>query len=106
MLHEAHSGPLSRLDITPQGRYYGSATTSGFFPFGVSALWHWTGNRDLVAPFIEPALEAFRWLERYGDLDGDGFYEYLSRSTAGVRHQGWKDSRDAIVDDHGHDVPP
>ena len=25
--------------------------------------------------------------------DGDGFYEYQTRSTQGVKHQGWKDSR-------------
>lgn len=106
MVHEAHTGPLSALNFIPQGRYYGSATTSGFFPFCVAELWHWTGDRALVAPFVDPALRALGWLDERSDLDGDGFYEYLSQSSQGVRHQGWKDSRDAIVDDEGRDIAP
>jgi glycogen debranching enzyme len=106
MVHEAHAGPLSTLNFIPQGRYYGSATTSGFFPFCVAELWHWTGDRALVAPFVDPALRALRWLDERSDLDGDGFYEYLSQSSQGVRHQGWKDSRDAVVDHEGRDVAP
>jgi glycogen debranching enzyme len=106
MLHEAHSGPLSVLNFIPQGRYYGSATTSGFYPFCVAELWHWTGDRALVAPYVDPALAAIKWLDERGDLDGDGFYEYLSRSSQGVRHQGWKDSRDAVVDRDGRDIAP
>jgi glycogen debranching enzyme len=106
MLHEAHAGPLSALNFIPQARYYGSITTSGFYPFCVAELWHWTGDRGLVAPFVDPALGAFKWLDEHSDLDGDGFYEYLSRSSQGVRHQGWKDSGDAVVDHEGRDVAP
>jgi glycogen debranching enzyme len=106
MVHEAHAGPLSALNFIPQGRYYGSATTSGFFPFCVAELWHWTGNRALVAPLVDPALRGLRWLDERSDLDGDGFYEYLSQSSQGVRHQGWKDSRDAVVDRDGRDIAP
>src|SRR5262245_19829815 len=35
-------------------------------------------------------------MDHYGDLDGDGFIEYARRTTAGLIHQGWKDSHDAI----------
>ncbi|HEX6291541.1 MAG TPA: amylo-alpha-1,6-glucosidase, partial [Herpetosiphonaceae bacterium] len=55
---------------------------------------------------IEPALNALRWLDRDGDLDGDGFYEYQTRSTQGAENQAWKDSGDAIVDEHGAQVKP
>ena len=44
-------------------------------------------------PSVEAAL---RWIDRYGDLDGDGFVEYQRRSVNGLLHQGWKDSDDAI----------
>jgi glycogen debranching enzyme len=106
MLHEAHTGPLSMLDLNPRGRSYSSITTSGLYAFIVAELWHWTGDKDLVRPFIEPALRALQWLERDGDLDGDGFYEYKTRSPMGPRHQAWKDSPDAIVYDDGRDVEP
>jgi glycogen debranching enzyme len=51
-------------------------------------------------------LRAVEWLDRDGDLDGDGFYEYLTRSRDGVHNQGWKDSDDAIVYPDGRSVEP
>jgi glycogen debranching enzyme len=106
MLHQADTGPLASLNFNPLGRYYGSITTSGFYPVVVSELWHWTGDKELVQRFVEPALNALDWLEKYGDLDGDGFYEYQSRSENGVKNQGWKDSSDAILYEDGGDVKP
>ena len=97
MLHQAERGPLAMLNITPLRRYYGSITTSGFYPVVVSELWHWTGDKDLVRPFVDPAMKALKWLDQYADFDHDGFYEYQTRSEQGVRNQGWKDSEDAIV---------
>ena len=97
MLHEAHTGPLAKLGFNPRARYYGSATTSGFYPVVLAQLWHWTGDKELIRPLVDPALEGLRWKDDWADLDGDGFYEYLTRSTQGVANQGWKDSGDAIV---------
>ncbi|HEV3410468.1 MAG TPA: glycogen debranching N-terminal domain-containing protein [Chthoniobacterales bacterium] len=104
MLHQADTGPLPELNINPLARYYGSITTSGFYPVAVSELWHWTGDKELVRPFIEPALKALRWLDEFGDFDRDGFYEYQTRSERGVRNQAWKDSNDAIVYEDGAQV--
>ena len=106
MLHEAHTGPLASLGFNPRARYYGSATTSAFYPFALTELWHWTGDKDLVRPFVEPALRALRWKDTMADLDGDGFTEYLTRSEQGVKNQGWKDSGDAIVYEDGSQVEP
>lgn len=106
MLHEAHTGPLSMLGYNPRGRSYSSLTTTGLYAFILAELWHWTGDKNLVRPFIEPALRGLQWLERYGDIDGDGFYEYRTRSPMGPIHQGWKDSPDAIVYDDGTPVDP
>jgi glycogen debranching enzyme len=105
MLHEAQAGPLAMLNVHPLGRYYGSITTSGFYPAIVSELWHWTGDKELVRPFVDPALKALRWLDEYADFDRDGFYEYQTRSEQGVRNQGWKDSEDAIVHEDGSQAP-
>jgi glycogen debranching enzyme len=101
MLHEAHTGPTKMLNISARLRYYGSITTSGFYPVAVSELWHWTGDRELIRPLIEPALKCLKWLDEYGDLDSDGFYEYLTRSEQGVVNQAWKDSADAIIYEDG-----
>jgi glycogen debranching enzyme len=105
-LHEAHTGPLETLNVNPRSRYYGSVTTSGFFPTVLSAYWHWTGDEELVRALVPHALDGLRWLDEEGDLDGDGFVEYLTRSSDGVKHQGWKDSGDAIVYPDGSPVEP
>ena len=106
MLHEAHTGPLAMLGFNPRARYYGSATTSGFYPVVLAELWHWTGDQDLIRPLIDPALRGLRWKDDWADLDGDSFYEYLTRSTQGTKNQGWKDSGDAIVYADGSQVEP
>jgi glycogen debranching enzyme len=97
MLHEAHDGPLATLNFTPQGRSYGSLTTSGFYPFVVAQLWHWTADKALVQPFLDPAVKALEWLRACSDRDRDGFFDYRTRSTMGTENQGWKDSGDALV---------
>lgn len=104
MLHEAHAGPLAQLGWGARDRSYSSITTSGLYAFVLAELWHWTGDRDLVRRYVEPALRALAWLDRDGDPDGDGFYEYEARSPVGPVHQAWKDSPDAIVHEDGSDV--
>ena len=46
-----------------------------------------------IWPNIEAALG---WVDKYGDIDGDGFVEYARETDAGLVNQGWKDSFDAI----------
>jgi glycogen debranching enzyme len=100
MLHEAHTGPLEKLNFNPRARYYGSVTTSGFYPFVVSELWHWTGDLETIKPFVEPTMKAIAWKATH-DLDGDGLFEYQTRSEQGTKNQAWKDSWDAIVYEDG-----
>lgn len=106
MLHQASDGPLAVLNYRPFHRYYGTLTAPGLFPYVLGLLWERTGDRGLVAPLIEPALKALRWHDTGGDLNGDGFSEYLSRSKKGLQNQGWKDSGDAIVYEDGSQVKP
>lgn len=104
ILHEAHDGPIAALQLHPKGRYYGSLSSSGLYPFCVAQLWNWTADRDAVAPLVDPALRALDWLDRYGREHRDTFYAYHTRSKQGLENQGWKDSGDAIVDEDGEQV--
>ncbi len=106
LLHEAHTGPLETLNVNPRARYYGSVTTSGFFPLVLAELWHWTADEACVRELLPHALDSLRWLDTEADIDGDGFYEYQTRSTLGVKHQAWKDSADAIVYPDGTAAEP
>lgn len=53
---------------------------------------------------LPAARAALEWMDRYGDIDNDGFLEYQTRAKDGVEHQGWKDSPDALVDENGQQV--
>jgi glycogen debranching enzyme len=45
-----------------------------------------------------PARSALEWIDRYGDLDGDGYVEYQTRNPeTGLENQGWKDSWNSIA---------
>jgi glycogen debranching enzyme len=104
MLHEAHTGPVGVLNFSPRGAYYGEFTSTPFYIVVLSELYHWTGDKSAMLRHLPVARACMRWIDRYGDLDGDGFYEYRSRSSQGVKNQAWKDSGDAIVDDKGRIV--
>jgi glycogen debranching enzyme len=105
IVHELHTNPLSVLKFDPHGRYYGGVTGAIYFGTVISGLWHWTGNKELVRPFVDTALKGLRWADEFGDLNHDGFCEYLTRSKQGEKNQGWKDSGDAIVYEDGARVP-
>lgn len=104
LVHEVHTSPMCSLFYTPHGRYYGGVTGSIYYPVVVSGLWHWTGDKSVVTPFIEPAIAGLGWADKYGDIDHDGFYEYECLSKQGEKNQGWKDSSDAIVYEDGSQV--
>jgi len=96
VLHETRSGEMAATGEVPFGRYYGSVDATPLFVMLAGAHHQRTG--DLVFakalwPHVERALE---WIERYGDVDTDGFVEYARRSETGLVQQGWKDSHDSV----------
>lgn len=103
MVHESHTDPLSELNFRPQSLYYGTANASFLYPILISELWHWTGDKEGLQPYIRPALEALAWADKYS-RDASGFYKYKTRSMQGLKNQGWKDSSDAIVYPDGAQV--
>ena len=104
MLHEMRRGPLSETAIVPQRAYYGSQTTPAMFVLTLSELWHWTGDLEAVRRHRDAAIRALDWARDRGDLDGDGFLEYVRRAPVGPKNQGWKDSDDAIRSADGRQV--
>ena len=92
------------MNFNPKGRDYSSVTASNFYPFVLAQLWHWTGRKEEVAPYLDAAVRALRWLQT-ADLDADGFVEYQTRSPQGPKNLSWKDSGDAMVYEDGSQVP-
>jgi len=106
ILHEVRQGELARAGVVPHTPYYGSVDSTPWFLILLAQYFRWTGDvalADALLPNVEAAL---RWIDEHGDLDGDGFVEYRTRSARGIRNQGWKDSHDAIVHADGRLAEP
>jgi glycogen debranching enzyme len=101
VLHELRVGEPAALGETPFARYYGSVDATPLFLCLLGRHADWSGNLDLFRELRGPAEAALEWIDRYGDLDGDGLVEYRRRSRHGLVTQGWKDSPDGIPDDDG-----
>jgi glycogen debranching enzyme len=98
VLHELRVGELAHFRLIPHTPYYGTHDATTLFVWTASEVWRWVGDRQLLErlrPHVDRALE---WIDRDGDMDGDGLQEYETRAGAwGMFNQGWKDSGDAIV---------
>ncbi len=101
IMHETRDGEMAALGEVPFGRYYGSVDATPLFVMLAGACYERTGDLEFARklwPNVERALE---WIDRHGDIDGDGFVEYARRSPHGLVHQGWKDSVDSVFHENG-----
>lgn len=98
ILHELRRGILAAIGEIPHDPYYGTHDATLLFLIVLDEYERWTGDGALVRELEPNARAALAWLERYADLDGDGFLEYRRRSDArgALDNQCWKDSDDAI----------
>jgi len=106
ILHELRIGELARFGQIPHTPYYGTADATLLYPILLHDTYGWTGDRAQLAAYLPVAERCLTWMDRYGDRDHDGFQEYLTRSPRGIKHQGWKDSGDGVVDAGGQPVEP
>jgi glycogen debranching enzyme len=101
MLHEVRTGEMARTGELPFATYYGSVDSTPLWLILLGETHDWTGDDALVERLWPNAMAALAWIDRYGDLDGDGFVEYRRRAPLGLINQGWKDSADAVRDRTG-----
>ena len=94
--HEVRRGELSLLEEVPHSRYYGTVDATPLFVVLLHEAYQWTGDMGLLRRLLPAAEKALQWIDKYGDIDGDGFIEYRRRSRKGLRNQCWKDSWDSI----------
>jgi glycogen debranching enzyme len=103
--YQMRTGPLARLGINPYGAYYADYASPLMFVISLANLWSWTGDSGCLRRHWDVARRIMDWARELGDIDGDGYLEYHTRSPQGPKNQGWKDSGDAIVYDDGRPVP-
>jgi glycogen debranching enzyme len=96
ILHETRLGEMAALREIPFGRYYGSVDATPLFVMLAGAYYERTADiafAEMIWPHVERAL---KWIDTYGDRDGDGFVEYYRATPEGLAQQGWKDAQDSV----------
>jgi glycogen debranching enzyme len=96
IMHELRRGEMARSGEIPHVPYYGTIDATPLWLILLHETWRWTGDEVLVADLLPHAERALEWIDRYGDIDGDGFVEYARTSEKGLVNQGWKDSGDGV----------
>jgi glycogen debranching enzyme len=96
ILHELRRGKLVGLGLDPHGPYYGTHDATQLFLILLDEYERWTADTAFVRRLEPNARRALAWIDEDGDLDGDGYLEYESRSAKGLRNHCWKDSDTAI----------
>jgi glycogen debranching enzyme len=92
IVHELRSGKAALRWFRT---YYGTVDATPLYLVLLSEVWRWTDDSAFVRSLKEPALAALRWIDEFGDRDGDGFVEYERRTPRGLENQSWKDSHDS-----------
>ena len=106
ILHEARRGEMAALGEIPFAMYYGSVDATPLFVVLAGQYYRATADHDLIESIWPNIESALRWVEEYGDSDGDGFVEYKRKTDAGLLNQGWKDSFDSVFHADGTQAEP
>jgi glycogen debranching enzyme len=101
ILHEMREGEMVNAKEIPFGKYYGSIDSTPLFIMLAGAYYRRTADIETIQKIWKNLLAALDWIDTYGDIDGDGFYEYEFNKENGLVNQGWKDSADSISYDNG-----
>lgn len=87
ILHEFRIGEMARTGEIPHTPYYGTIDATPLFLILIGRHSAWTGDLTLFRELKNQIELALEWMERYGDLDGDGYIEYSSTSEKGLINQ-------------------
>lgn len=106
ILHEVRTGEMAALNEIPFGLYYGAVDSTPLFIVLAGHYFELTGDLELIRQIWPNIKWAIEWIDKYGDIDGDGFLEYVPHIDGGLTNQGWKDSRDSIFHSDGTMAEP
>jgi glycogen debranching enzyme len=97
ILHEMRYGETAAFEEQPHTPYYGNADATPLYVVLLDEYELWTGDRRLVRDLEPEARAALEWINRYADLQGNGYVSYQRRNEqTGLENQCWKDSWDSI----------
>lgn len=101
ILHETRGGEMAELGEIPFKQYYGTIDATPLFVCLAGAYLERTDDLETIREIWPNIKKAMEWVDCYGDIDGDGFLEYATKSSKGLANQGWKDSHDSVFYEDG-----
>lgn len=101
ILHEARRGEMANTGEIPFKQYYGTIDATPLFIMLAGMYFERTADIELIKKIWPNIKAALKWINEYGDLDGDGFVEYQNKARDGLTNQGWKDSFDSVMYQNG-----
>lgn len=101
ILHETRGGEMANTGEVPFRMYYGTIDATPLFVSLAGAYLERTNDIATIRSIWPNIKQALYWIDHYGDIDGDGFVEYKTKSAKGLTNQGWKDSQDSVFYDNG-----
>jgi len=101
ILHEMRSGEMAETGEIPFKLYYGTIDATMLFVMLAGHYLKRTNDLATINRIWPNILQALAWMDKYGDIDGDGFVEYQKKAENGLANQGWKDSHDSVMYEDG-----
>jgi len=96
ILHEIRAGEMTVLKEMPHVPYYGAVDSTPLFLMLFAETMRWLDSDQLYKELLPVVKGALDWIDKYGDVDGDGFIEFECHNERGVKNQGWKDSATSL----------
>jgi glycogen debranching enzyme len=106
ILHEMRTGEMANTGEIPFKEYYGTIDATPLFVMLAGMYYERTADLETIKKIWPNILAALNWIDKYGDIDGDGFVEYKHKAENGLTNQGWKDSFDSVMYEDGHLAQP
>lgn len=106
ILHEMRTGEMANTGEVPFKEYYGTIDATPLFIMLAGMYYERTADEETIKKLWPNIIAALEWMNKYGDIDGDGFVEYKHKAENGLTNQGWKDSFDSIMYEDGQLAQP
>lgn len=107
IFHEMRRGEMANMREIPYIPYYGSIDSTPLALILLGEYVSWTMDLEKPRRWWKEILMCLEWLDRWGDMDGDGFLEYIKKKPTGLDNQGWKDSHNSVMYANGAlAIPP
>jgi glycogen debranching enzyme len=100
ILHEVRDGEVVARGMWPH-ILYGTVDATALFLCALTETEDWTHDHRFADELWPAAEAALDWCTRQGDVDGDGYIEYVGGRAL---NEGWKDSDNSLTNTDGTDA--